>query len=410
MQRKSNYLWPLMGAVSIGFLAGACARNVSSGDATTQGGAIDGPAIAQAGVPAPNFDAGANSSTGSAAGSIADLQNQSATYAAIARRVTPAVVNINSETVIPGRVMRDPLSEFFGNGGSVREPERRASSLGSGVIVDSRGIIVTNNHVVDNASTITVTLNDAGHRRYAAKLLGTDPLSDLAVLKITAGKTLPVVAFADSDKIQVGNIVLAIGSPFGLSSTVTQGIISARNRHDLGLSIVEDFLQTDASINPGNSGGALVDVQGRLVGINTAILSKSGGSQGIGLAIPSKLVRKISGQLTASGRVTRGYLGIEAEPMTEDIARQLKLPQAEGLIVTGVASNGPAASLPWQRRGGNVLLSINGKAIESPGQLRNIVTDADPGSKLNLGVWQNGQTKNFSVTVGRMPQVALSQG
>jgi Do/DeqQ family serine protease len=322
--------------------------------------------------------------------------------------VTAAVVNINSEQVIPGRMMRDPLGEFFGNGGSVRTPERRASSLGSGVIVDARGIIVTNNHVVDNASTITVTLSD--RRRFAAKLLGTDPLSDLAVLKISAGANLPAVAFADSDAIQVGNIVLAIGSPFGLSSTVTQGIISARNRHDLGLSIVEDFLQTDAAINPGNSGGALVDVQGRLVGINTAILSKSGGSQGIGLAIPSKLVKKISGQLTASGRVTRGYLESRPKPVTEDIARSLKLPQAQGLIVTGVASNGPAASLPWQRQGGNVLLSVNGTPIESPGQLRNLVTDADPGSKLQLGVWQNGQTKTFNVTVGRMPQMSMPQG
>jgi Do/DeqQ family serine protease len=295
--------------------------------------------------------------------------------------------------------MRDPFSEFFGDGGLLQEPDRRTQSLGSGVIVDGRGVIVTNNHVVENASTITVTLND--RRRFAAKLLGTDEPSDLAVLKIEADKALPVVPWANSDTLQVGDIVLAIGSPFNLASTVTQGIISAKDRRDLGISAVENFLQTDAAINPGNSGGALVDVNGQLVGINTAILSRSGGNQGIGLAIPSKLARKISGQLLATGRVTRGWIGILAEPLTNDIAEELGLKATRGVMVTGVSSRGPAAQLPWARSGGNVLLKANGTAIDSPGQLRNMIADLAPGSQLTLEVWQNGRTRTLTVTVAR---------
>jgi Do/DeqQ family serine protease len=330
-----------------------------------------------------------------------DLQKLSATYAAISQKVTPAVVNITSEQIIPGRVLRDPFSDFFGDsgGGMMREPDRRAQSLGSGVIVDTNGIIITNNHVIQNASSITVTLSDK--RRVKARLLGTDPSSDVATLKIEE-TNLPVVKWGDSDKVAVGDIVLAIGSPFGLSSTVTQGIISAKGRRDLGISQYEDFLQTDAAINHGNSGGALVDINGNLIGINTAILSESGGNQGIGLAIPANLATKISKQLTTNGRVVRGWVGIVVQPVTDDLAAHLKLPAAQGVVVTGIYSRGPAGNLPWSD-GGDVILKANGSTIDTPGQLRNMVADMAPGTTLNLEVWQGGQTRTLKVPIGTRP-------
>jgi Do/DeqQ family serine protease len=376
--KRNRGIAALAGAVLVGFVAGACMRQPTNTDG------LETPALAQTGA------------------AIEDLQQLSATYAAIAKKVTPVVVNINSETVVPGRTFRDPFSEFFGGGGTFREPEQRREGLGSGVIVDARGIIVTNNHVVENATTITVTLND--RRRFPATLVGTDPYSDLAVLRINAGGTLPTVPWADSDAAQVGDIVLAIGSPYGLASTVTQGIISAKERRDLGISTVEDFIQTDASINPGNSGGALVDIQGRLVGINTAILSRSGGNVGIGLAIPSNLAKKISGQISASGRVTRGYLGIQAEPLSPEIARQLGLSASDGVLITGVSGSGPVGQIPWSRQGGNVLRKVNGQTVESPRQLRSLIASSDPGTKLELEVWIDGKVSTHNVTVARQPQ------
>ncbi len=398
MQRKEhmnfrNWFWPLTGAVAVGFLAGACARDTSGGGqmrggdpngGTLQEAALESPALAQAPKGAPS--------------NIGQLQNLSATYAAIAKKVTPAVVNISSERVVPGG---DPLEDFFGGGG-----RRRAQGFGSGVIVDGRGIVVTNNHVVEGADQLTVTLND--RRRFPGRLLGTDPSADLAVLKVEADKPLPTVPWGDSDALQVGDIVLAIGSPFGiLSSTVTQGIISAKERSGLGVNEVEDFLQTDAAINPGNSGGALVDVSGRLVGINSAILSKGGGNEGIGLAIPARLARKSSGQIVATGRATRGYLGIATEYMTDDIAREIGAPRGQGVLVLGVGRNAPAARLPWSREG-NVILKVNGAPINSPRQFAVAVTEAAPGSKLALDVWQNGRTRTFEVTVGRRPDAFRS--
>lgn len=378
MNRKS-IAWPLALAAVIGFVFGTCNRRLPR---VTLGPPAGDDAQAQ-----PIRNAG-------------DLQRLSATYADIARLVTPAVVNINSQQIIRGRVFRDPFSDFFGEGGTYREPDRRAQSLGSGVIVDGKGYIVTNNHVVQNASTITITLNDK--RRFAAQLVGTDPASDVAVLKIDA-KDLPVLKWADSEKLQVGDIVLAIGSPFNLSSTVTQGIISAKGRRDLGISSYEDFLQTDAAINPGNSGGALVDINGNLVGINTAILSRTGGNQGIGLAIPANAARKISGQLIATGRVTRGWIGVVVEPVTEDIAAQVGMKEARGVIVTGVYTRGPAADQAWSRNGGDIILKANGVDIDSPGQLGNMVADLNPGATIKLDVLQGGQTRSITITAARRP-------
>jgi Do/DeqQ family serine protease len=378
MQRKQLF-WPVIGALAIGLLVGACTQRLP------QSTPIE-PAQAQ--TPIRNAD---------------DLHQLSATYADIARRVTPAVVNINSTQIIPGRVLRDPFADFFGDegGGFMREPDRRAQSLGSGVIVDGRGVIVTNTHVIRNASEITVTLSDK--RRFPAKLVGSDPASDVAVLKIQANN-LPMLKWSDSDKLQVGDIVMAIGSPFNLSSTVTQGILSAKGRRDLGISAYEDFLQTDAAINPGNSGGALVDVDGDLIGINTAILSESGGNQGIGLAIPANLARKISDELARNGRVTRGWIGLVVAPVTDDIASAAHMPDMRGVLVTGVYTRGPASGQRWSEQGGDILTKINGIAVESPGQLRNIVADLQPGSPVTLEVWQNGRAQTFKIQASTRPE------
>ncbi len=348
---------PMIGVAAIAFVAGACVRQLPSQQTSLA------PAQAQ------------SAATGNKIRHAEELAKLSTTFADIAQKVTPAVVNIQSQSVIPGRVFRDPFADFFGGGGGMmREPDRKQQSLGSGVIVDKTGLIVTNHHVIANASKITVTLSDK--RRFPARLLGTDPDTDVAVLKIDA-ENLPILQWADSDKLQVGEIVLAVGSPFNLSSTVTQGILSAKGRRDLGISSYEDFLQTDAAINPGNSGGALVDIGGNLIGINTAILStgagrgQEGGNQGIGFAIPAKLARSVASQLAATGQVSRGWLGMIVESVTEDEAKQLGLDSARGVSVTGIYTRGPAGTLPWSRNGNDVILKVNDQTIDSPGQLRN---------------------------------------
>lgn len=373
----SKLFIPITGALALGLFVGACVRNNASTSA------IEPAANAQV---------------------VSDLKKLSATYADIAKKVTPAVVNIQAQKTIPGRVVRDPFFDFFGGGGPLlREPDRQAQSVGSGVIVNASGIIVTNNHVVEGADTLLVTLSDK--RRFPAKLLGVDPPTDVAVLKIE-GQNLPVAPWADSEKLQVGDIVLAVGSPFGLASTVTQGIISAKGRRDLGISAYEDFLQTDAAINPGNSGGALVDLDGDLIGINTAILTangQQGGNQGIGLAIPANLARRISEQLATGGRVTRGWLGLVIEPMTADIAPKIGLRDTNGVLVRAIYARGPAGALPWDEQSLDVLLKVNGTAIESAGQLSNLVADIKPGSKVTLSLWSNGQMREVTLTAGTRP-------
>ena len=379
--RSSRLLPTILGVAALSFAVGACVQRSSN--------SFDKPAQAQTTI--RNAD---------------DLAALSSTYAQISRKVTPAVVNIQSESVIPGRVFRDPNDDFFGgdfSGRVLREPPQKSQSLGSGVIIDGSGLIVTNNHVIKNATRITVTLTD--RRRFTAKLLGTDADADIAMLKIE-GQNLPTLKWADSDKASVGDIVLAIGSPFNLSSTVTQGIISAKGRSDLGISAYEDFLQTDAAINPGNSGGALVDINGDLVGINSAILSESGGNQGIGLAIPSNLARSLGAQLAATGHVTRGWLGVTVQPLTGDIADQLGL--QDGVLVTGVYPQSPAGNVPWSQNGTDVITKINGTPIDSPGELRNLIASAKPGATLKLEVWSDGKTKSYDLSAGTRP--ARAQG
>ncbi len=389
----SKRLLPLCG-LSAAFALGACVQSQSKtqllqSDASAQPLAqneTQTPRSAPRTAPIRNVD---------------DLAALSSTYAQIARKVTPAVVNIQSTTVIPGRVLRDPFSDFFGGGGgrTLRERDQKSQSLGSGVLIDARGLIITNNHVIKDATQIIVTLNDK--RRFPAKVLGADPDSDVAVLKIDASN-LPTLKWADSNQTSVGDIVLAVGSPFGLSATVTQGIISAKGRRDLGISAYEDFLQTDAAINPGNSGGALVNIHGDLVGINTAILSESGGNQGIGLAIPSQLAQQIIGQLAKNGRVTRGWLGVVVEPLTSDNADKADINQG-GVLVTGIVPQSPAARLPWIENGTNILLSVNGTRLDSAGELRNLVAGAAPGQDLKIRVWQDGQVREFELLSARRP-------
>ena len=392
ISRNSRVLPALVGAAALSFAVGACVQRASTSmDKSAQAQSTQTAQTQTAQTPIRNAD---------------DLAALSSTYAQISRVVTPAVVNIQSESVVPGRVFRDPMNDFFGGnfGGRVlREPDQKSQSLGSGVIIDGSGLIITNNHVIKNATRITVTLTD--RRRFTAKLLGTDADSDIAMLKID-GQNLPTLKWADSDKISVGDIVLAIGSPFNLSSTVTQGIISAKGRSDLGISAYEDFLQTDAAINPGNSGGALVDINGDLIGINSAILSESGGNQGIGLAIPANLARSIGAQLTDKGRVTRGWLGVTVQPLTGDIGDQLGL--QDGVLVTGVYPQSPAGQVPWQQRGTDVITRVNGQAIDTPGELRNLIGNAKPGAPLRIEVWSNGKTQKYDLSAGTRP--ARAQG
>lgn len=330
-----------------------------------------------------------------------------ASYAPIVKKVAPAVVKVVStekvanqpEGQMPG--FDDPFwRHFFGQPnlpqGRSRMP--RVEGLGSGVIVTKEGYILTNNHVVDGAQSVKVTLQDG--REFTAKVIGRDSKSDLAVIKIDAND-LPTIPFADSQKVQVGDEVLAIGNPFGVGQTVTHGIVSATDRGGMGIEDYEDFIQTDAPINPGNSGGALVDVQGRLIGINTAILSRSGGNQGIGFAIPSDLARTVMTSLVQYGHVTRGYLGVMIQNVTPDLAKEFKLKQATGALVGEVVPNGPADKAGL--KDGDVVLQYNGNTVRDGRQLQLAVAETKPGSKVPVEVMRNGSAKNLDVTVGQLP-------
>ncbi|MGE5186954.1 MAG: trypsin-like peptidase domain-containing protein [Acidobacteriota bacterium] len=307
----------------------------------------------------------------------------------VAARVTPSVVNVFSEREQPFEI--DPFGGFIG------VPRRHALSLGSGVIVSPDGIIVTNHHVVEKSDAIAVVLKDG--RELGAKLVGTDPRSDVAVLRIDA-KNLPAIQLADSSKIRVGDLVLAIGNPFGIGQTVTMGIISATGRANLGINDVEDFIQTDAAINPGNSGGALVDMNGRLIGINTAIMSRSGGYQGIGFAIPSNMVVQIEDQLLRHGKVTRGWLGVAIDDVTDSVAMRLHVAPRSGVVVTELSPEGPAARAGLAL--GDVILSVNGVRVTDPGHLRNLVALAGP-HRVHLEIVRGGKEQGRDVQLVQAP-------
>jgi Do/DeqQ family serine protease len=327
--------------------------------------------------------------------------------APILRQVTPAVVNISvrAEERIDNPLFNDPLFRQFFNvqpGPIVRETQ----AVGSGVIVDAaKGYVVTNNHVVRNARTIQITLRDK--RTFRAKLIGVDPTTDVALLQIPADH-LTALPFADSDKTEVGDFVLAIGNPFGLGQTVTSGIVSALGRSGLGIEGYEDFIQTDASINPGNSGGALVDLTGRLIGINTAIIAPSGGNVGVGFAVPVDLVRSVMDQIIRYGHVSRGSIGATVQDLTPDIAAALHTDHAGGAVITAVDDGSPAAEAGLQP--GDIVTSIGGRAVDTAAQFTNAVGLARVGQHLALSVLRNGQSTETKVGVVPDRQQAVSDG
>jgi serine protease Do len=331
-------------------------------------------------------------------------------FAPIVKKVAPGVVKLvvtskASNIAMPeGFGSNDPFwRRFFGDQFGGRMPNRQSNTprqqgLGSGVIVTKDGYILTNNHVVDGADEVKVALQDG--REFTAKVIGRDPKSDVAVIKIDA-KDLPVVPMADSDKVQVGDIVLAIGNPFGVGQTVTTGIVSATGRGNLGIEEYEDFIQTDAAINPGNSGGALVDVEGRLIGINTAIFSRSGGNQGIGFAVPSGLARNVMDSLIQDGHVTRGYLGVMIQDVTPALAKEFKLKDTAGALVGDVVSKGPADKAGL--KDGDVVQEYNGKKVSDSRRLRLAVGETKPDTTVPVKILRDGSSKTLEVTVQPMP-------
>ena len=313
-------------------------------------------------------------------------------YSAVVKQVLPAVVNISSSRTVSNQVSADMPDEFFRQffGNQFRDVprDRREKALGSGVIVSPEGYILTNNHVVDGATDVTVTLHDK--RELKARVVGTDPRTDIAVLKVE-GSNFPTLTLADSSKVEVGDIVLAVGDPFGVGKTVTQGIVSATGRGGLGIEEVEDFIQTDASINPGNSGGALVDDQGHLIAINTAIVGSSGGSQGIGFAVPVNLAKYDMDQIVAHGKVERGYMGIVPEDAEG----------SKGATVKQISANGPASKSDLKT--GDVIVAVNGQSVEDANQLRLKVSMLAPNAKVDFKVMRDGKPVQVAMTLGEFP-------
>ncbi len=335
-------------------------------------------------------------------------------FAPVVKRVLPSVVTITSSRMVKtgmqgmdGDSQIPPMfRQFFGDdfggngGGQFRMPrQQKESGLGSGVIVSPNGYILTNNHVVDHASTVTVILADK--KEYKARVVGADAKTDIAVVKIDANNLEPIT-IGDSDKVQVGDYVLAVGNPFGVGKTVTMGIVSAKGRANLGIEDYEDFIQTDASINPGNSGGALVNDRGDLVGINTAILANgSEGNQGIGFAVPVSVARNVMDQIIKNGKVTRAYLGVMAQEVTPSIAQAFHEPEVRGALVGDVTPNSPAQKAGVQK--GDIILAINGKDVNSSAELRMHVSLMSPGTTINVKVFRDGAEKTLPLTLAEMP-------
>ena len=329
-------------------------------------------------------------------------------FAPVVRQTAPAVVNIFTRRVVRERAISplidDPFfRRFFGDAlpQGPRERERVQNSLGSGVIVSPDGLIVTNDHVIKGADEIQVVLND--RREFDARLVAADPRTDLAILRIDPGsERLPALPFADSDALEVGDLVLAIGNPFGVGQTVTMGIVSAVARTGTGISDYNFFIQTDAAINPGNSGGALVTVDGRLAGINTAIFSRSGGSIGIGFAIPASMVRTVVAAATTGGRLVRPWLGIAGQPVTSDIAQSLGLPRPAGVLVNGVDPGSPAERAGLRR--GDIVTAVQGRSVDDPDALRYRFATLPIGSQAALSVTREGRTREVALAVAAPPE------
>jgi Do/DeqQ family serine protease len=319
-------------------------------------------------------------------------------YSLAARRAAPAVVSITaSKPASRAARSRDPWQRFFGpRGPAGAHPQQ---GLGSGVIISSEGYLLTNNHVVVGASDIEVQLSDG--RQARATLVGTDPETDVAVLKINLDK-LPVIKLGDADGLQVGDVVLAIGNPFNVGQTVTSGIVSALGRTRLGINTYENFIQTDAAINPGNSGGALVDAEGNLVGINTAIFSRNGGSLGIGFAIPVSTARQVMEALMRDGQVARGWIGVETRELTAEFAEAFRLPIQEGVLISRVLADAPAGKAGIKP--GDVLLRIGTQAVQSPAQLQAVVAALKPQSDTTVAVQRGAKQLEFALTIKQRPR------
>ncbi len=367
---------------------------LSCGAAPARGPAARGSEPPAEAAPAPSVVAAAPE------GTLASVPD-------VAEKAVKAVVNISTTRTehIDPRMLpfyNDPFfRQFFGGPGMPRVPtERQERSLGSGVIVRKDGVILTNNHVVGDADEIEVTLHDG--RTFEAEVVGTDPKSDVAVVRLKDGpkEDLPVLPFGDSSALRLGETVLAIGDPFGIGQTVTMGIVSATGRANLGIVDYEDFIQTDAAINPGNSGGALVNMKGELVGINTAIFSRSGGYQGIGFAIPSDMARAIMADLLGDGKVDRGFLGVMIQDLDEDLAQAMDLDTTEGVLVGDVTEDSPAAKAGVKR--GDVILKFNGKPMKDTHELRMAVAEAGPGTPFTLEVLRDGRHKTLEGTLDRL--------
>ncbi|MBO8093213.1 MAG: DegQ family serine endoprotease [Prosthecochloris sp.] len=349
---------------------------------------------------------------------IATLQDLNNAFVQIAESATPSVVTIFTEKTVNRRMVSpfdlfgSPFDDFFNiprerdsNGG-----KEVLKGLGSGVIVSREGYILTNNHVIDNADVIYIRTHE--NRKVVAEIVGKDPKTDLAVIKVDPdGIELDPIAIGDSDALRVGEWVIAIGSPLGenLARTVTQGIVSAKGRANVGLADYEDFIQTDAAINPGNSGGPLVNINGELVGINTAIASRTGGFEGIGFAVPSNMARKVMQALIDEGKVTRGWLGVTIQDVDENIARGLQLSRPEGVLVGTVVEGGPAEKAGVKT--GDVILEIDGRKVDDTIELRNRIAATSPGSTVKLDVWRNGSRRQLSVKLSELPgqEIVLEQ-
>ena len=332
------------------------------------------------------------------------MQQGPVSYADAVTTAAPSVVNLYTTKVInkPNHpLFEDPqFRRFFGDNSP--KQKRMESSLGSGVIMSPEGYILTNNHVTAGADQIVVALKDG--RETLARVIGSDPETDLAVLKIDL-KNLPAITVGRSDNIRIGDVALAIGNPFGVGQTVTMGIISATGRNQLGLNNYEDFIQTDAAINPGNSGGALIDANGNLTGINTAIFSKSGGSQGIGFAIPIKLAIEVMKSIIEHGQVIRGWLGIEVQPLTQELAESFGLSGRPGIVVAGIFRDGPAQKAGLQL--GDVILSIDGEPAGDGRRSMNQVARIKPTDKVTVQVMRNGKELKLTAEIGLRPPPAL---
>jgi len=357
------------------------------------GGAFVGSSMIQAGH-APE------SAVAAAAPAVREAVNMPATFAPVVKAVLPAVVNISSTRVIRTSGPSDnPFGDLFPG---FRMPDRplRQQGEGSGVIVSSDGYIVTNNHVVDGATELNVSMSDK--REMKARVIGTDSQTDIALIKVDA-KDLPHVALGSSAAVEVGDIALAIGNPFGLGQTVTMGIVSATGRGGLGIEDYEDFIQTDASINPGNSGGALVNTKGEMIGMNTAILSRSGGNQGVGFAVPVDMVRQVMTQLKEKGAVTRARLGVYFQELTPELSSALGVKTSRGAVVAEIVPDGPAAKSGLRKD--DVIVAMNGKDVDGR-SLRLAVGSMAPGTIIDLKVLRDGAEHKYSITLDRMPESA----